>query len=163
MQAVGRSASYCLGWQFMAKHHYRSVAPYPGYKMRNPVSEMFQASADLLLWPNLHNAFVILDISLYYKFGTRTLPGTSNMQIAHVIVARRYDICSFVSITRRHAEPQHGQSIDLVANSYSWVLAWTRFPPVTLLSVFDGSLLVSLGDSPQPDCRYIDVNDLWFL
>lgn len=31
---------------------------------------------------------------------------------------------------------------------------------MTLLSVFDGSLLVSFGDSPQPDCRYIDVDDL---
>lgn len=79
---------------------------------------MFQAS-DLLSWPNLHNALVILDISLYYRFGTRTLPITSNMQIAYVSAARQYDICSFVSIARRHAEPQHGQSIDLVANSYS--------------------------------------------
>lgn len=67
--------------------------------MSNPVSEMLQASAVLLLWPNLHDAFVILDISLYYKFGTKTLPITSNMQIAYVSAARRYHICSFISIT----------------------------------------------------------------
>jgi hypothetical protein len=46
-----------------------------GLRDEEPVSEMYQASAGMLLRPDLHKAFDNLDISFYHKVGQNILPG----------------------------------------------------------------------------------------
>jgi len=70
---------------------------------------MFQASAGLLLRPDLHKAFDNLDISLYYKVGTSILPSPCNTLIANVV---QQDGMIYAHSFRLHDAMQyHGMAI----------------------------------------------------
>jgi hypothetical protein len=93
----------------MAERHPQVYRAILGLRDEEPVSEMFQASAGLLLRPDLHKAFDNLDISRYYKVGTRTLPMTYDTLIANVV---RQDGMIYAHSFRLHDAMQyHGMAI----------------------------------------------------
>jgi hypothetical protein len=64
---------YDSSWSNLILQVYRAIL---GLRDEEPIGEMFQASAGLLLRPDLHKAFDNLDISFYYKVGGIFLPSS---------------------------------------------------------------------------------------
>jgi hypothetical protein len=95
---------------------------------------MFQASAGLLLRPDLRKALDSLDISIYYKVGASILPNPYNTLIAKFV---RQDGMIYAHSFRLHDAMQYdGMAIPLTR----WHIPRTRVHSVALPSMSDGTL-----------------------